>query len=919
MRLTTRFAWLVCLAATLVCAEARANPYNGRQEREAVFAFAEQPAVTKQGETFLIRFASKAACDATVMIVDENGRIVRHLASGVLGGNAPAPFKQNSLAQELVWDGKDDRGKPVDASTCTVKVGLGLQARYDRSLGWGPGRVTNRRAIAVDARGRLYILDGLIGTGGSETVSFNIRVFDREGRYLRRIAPPMAHVDRAKTAHIHWNETTWGATAPAHSYAGFVCPITKNPHIGVDAMRQTPAVTGDGRFVFATPWDRRHPRRYLLMVNGRDGAVAPGDMVAIDPKGAILGRADAHNGGPLHIAVSPDDRWLYVGSPEGGKKHAVFRMDMNSPGPLKPWLGNPGKAGADNRHFKHPLGVACDAKGNVYVADSGNSRIQVFKPDGSYLKSLPLSRPQMLAVHHKTGAIYAIHFSEKSKKWVLTLVKLGGLDDPEIKATGPSCRVRSYASIVNYYPTFALDQSGDKPQIWIKLYANAIRRLRDDGDTFTNLPIGEINKAPKGWKKWSPWAHQCHITADSVREELYIRENDMSYPSAMLRIDGRTGKVLDYFGSFRANSGFGVEQAKMGPDGKLYIRAQAAGTRLTRYNPDTKALEPLAAANPRTGVKFKGKSSPAVPIGASRGARTFQDMMGIAPNGDLYIPCGIRKGDKTLLEKAGLDVPTKKDMYNNPFAASLLKVYSADGKLKHLSALPGLGPSQGVEIGRGGAVYMALECQPVGVEKAEGLAPSAKGSKLDWGTVVKFDAALGEYPIGRIEGRWRGKLEGKPTHNWGMAHWGHNGPVRIENMLWDYPGISTFRQRNCMCPKSNITLDGFERVFVPATHTCTVNVLDANGNVVARIGGYGNADSRGADSPVADPKTGELRPRREGDPEGLESPPAEPNVAFCHPNFTAVTDEALYVNDRGNERILRAKLGYAEEKSVALD
>jgi hypothetical protein len=97
---------------------------------------------------------------------------------------------------------------------------------------------------------------------------------------------------------------------------------------------------------------------------------------------------------------------------------------------------------------------------------------------------------------------------------------------------------------------------------------------------------------------------------------------------------------------------------------------------------------------------------------------------------------------------------------------------------------------------------------------------------------------------------------------------------------------------------------------VPAAQTCTVNVLDANGNIVVRIGGYGNADSRGKDSPVPDPETGALRPRRKGDPEGLKSPLAQPEIAFAEPGYTAVTDEALYVRDRANERIVRVALVY---------
>jgi hypothetical protein len=67
-----------------------------------------------------------------------------------------------------------------------------------------------------------------------------------------------------------------------------------------------------------------------------------------------------------------------------------------------------------------------------------------------------------------------------------------------------------------------------------------------------------------------------------------------------------------------------------------------------------------------------------------------------------------------------------------------------------------------------------------------------------------------------------------------------------------------------------------------------------------------------------DPNTGELRPRRPDDPPGLTSPLADLGITFLMPNFTTVEDEALYVNDLGNERIVRAKLEYEIEAIVPL-
>ena len=86
------------------------NPYRGMQERAEVYAFARKPEVKPDGGKLIITFAVSAACDATVAILNKDGKVIRHLASGVLGKNAPDPFQQDTLAQRLEWDGTDDDG-----------------------------------------------------------------------------------------------------------------------------------------------------------------------------------------------------------------------------------------------------------------------------------------------------------------------------------------------------------------------------------------------------------------------------------------------------------------------------------------------------------------------------------------------------------------------------------------------------------------------------------------------------------------------------------------------------------------------------------------------------------------------------------------------------------------------------------------
>ncbi len=67
------------------------KPYDRHcTERENVFEFAKKPTVRLVAkDRYEIAFTVKGYCDATVGIIDEDGKVVRHLASGVLGKNAP--------------------------------------------------------------------------------------------------------------------------------------------------------------------------------------------------------------------------------------------------------------------------------------------------------------------------------------------------------------------------------------------------------------------------------------------------------------------------------------------------------------------------------------------------------------------------------------------------------------------------------------------------------------------------------------------------------------------------------------------------------------------------------------------------------------------------------------------------------------
>jgi hypothetical protein len=178
------------LMVLLICmCGLRAAEIDGFTSREDVFEFTEKPRLSAEKGKLKIRFAVKGFCDATVAVLDKDSAVIRHLASGVLGRNAPLPFSANSLAQTVEWDGLDDLGRPAPAG-CRVRVGLGLKARHADSLLWHPHDLApvseSDGANVLSATGK----DGLIYVAAPLWLGWHGRVYNPDGSYARTFWPP---------------------------------------------------------------------------------------------------------------------------------------------------------------------------------------------------------------------------------------------------------------------------------------------------------------------------------------------------------------------------------------------------------------------------------------------------------------------------------------------------------------------------------------------------------------------------------------------------------------------------------------------------------------------------------------------------------------------------------------------------------
>ncbi len=916
-------------------------------DREEGFEFAQSPQITREGDQATIRFETRSFCDATVAIEHEDGRILRHLASGVLGDNAPPPFEKGTKKQVVVWDGKDDAGVYVDETErINVRVSLGLKPRFERTLFWHPAKRAGGVTAVAPAPEGVFVFS-------SGRAVDHLRLFDHDGNYLRTIYPFPA----GQLPHI--------PDLIRHRFPdGVELPIKPNwlqSSLLMSGSNCTRPTYQDGQYR-----GYRHRGTELTGAAGHDIAVANGHIALVGRRLSRLA-TDGSSGGlnlhgptihseleqarqwdsrrgiderrmesvrPKRVALSPDAEWMYLSmfnETHAGSfgqvfwRHTVLRKRFADDSEPAVFAGQE-EPGDGDGEFNIPADVACDGEGRVYVADHLNDRIQVFEPDGAHLRNISVRRPSMVDVNPDTGEIYVFSWAlprpgrtsfrgtdptldRDEAGNFFRMTQFSALDDVQelgawdLSYRPPGARrhllARTRSSNVEIYAT--VDFWSDPVRIWITApspagardnHGHGLMLLEQEGDAWTVQRDLLAETAREIRRPNAAAFNRQRLYVNPKDGVLYLAEGQHAYFKefdTLVRIDpdrGRTSEVAIPLGS---------EDMAFDQQGHAYMVGNGM---IIRYNADDWREVPFDYGEERARHQFSEGRSTEVVSGARFHARVSRNQGGIhvAPDGRIVIGARYPVGTDSTEEAVHRGVSYQPALYPGRRAGlvTMVQILDRHGRLIEEDALPGLHQQiDGTAMDRHGDIYV------------HSASPRRFNGELHFndhaGTLMKFTPGEGRLlgdsatPIPMTAPPERPPDLGLPNAWVENAHWMYGG------VGWGGHNYSS----GCACPGARFSIDYFARSFTPEIDRYNVGVLDSAGNLILRVGQYGNVDEG---MPLV----------AEGGPPDPRSIGGDETALKYAPYVATHSDRRLFVADPGNARVVSVKLGYHTDAIVAL-
>jgi hypothetical protein len=846
----------------------------------AAETFGTPPTAVAAKEGLKITFAVAEPTDVDVAVLDAKGKVVRHLAAGMLGGKSPPPAPLAAgLAQELFWDGKNDVGRPAAGGPFQVRVRAGLTPTFGRTIGDSPYNFneTMCRGLAVDARGDLYVLS----LRGNDASLYFLRVYDRTGKFLREIMPypstltaeqrrPFGSVEGPKHESLPQNYySLWPNFYPFHQHKvkllgvhptdGSLVLMSESPH-AIYLLRKTDGAAGDP-FV-ETLWAKgKSPARAVALPMG-----------AFSPDGKsfyLTGFADVASPGYKPDESFPDGRVFRWQPGKDPEQFVDVALPEKPPKPTLAW------------HYSGNIctlhGVTVDRAGRVFLCDATSGKVWVHDADGKQLGSVAVPGAYQVAVNEETGVLYVLTRRNTGyHKWAKSLVKLSGwregakiLDRLTFPDTGGAAD-----------PFLAVDFAASPTQLWVAGCAReeSLLRIEDSGKLTIKEDLADRGKLATGFA--------VRLAVDPEADLVYINNGW----AVNLRYNGLTG---EYAGELKAGSPTPIRGSELcvRADGMVYRGGINYSGTISRLHRDLSPA-PLEGGKNEFGYYY----------GRMGGGYFGNHGCTVTPDGRLFLLAMFNWCQYGVIEIGpdGKAIPgdrlkdvtwSDKDNYD---------------KAGISSARIGWLPSQcgGIKVGPDGHIYVGLRILPRDYH-LPAAAAQINGYDQMTGSIIKFKpTGGGVFPDDGQKGTWKnGPLEfvmpekfgpGLPMGGLVTQHGARFKRSFIEGAVQAFPGLAPFsgydRSDGCVCQTPRFDIDAFGRLYIPNALTCSVTVTDDAGNTIAQFGQYGNFDSQGPGSAIPGP-----------------------SIPLAYPVAVQVSERHIYVADSANRRVARVDMRWKAE------
>jgi len=128
-----------------------------------------------------------------------------------------------------------------------------------------------------------------------------------------------------------------------------------------------------------------NPQGRVMMVFGRKSEASDTEAKPYERTGQPPVHQDGRFRQPTDVTWGPDGT-IYISDGYVNSRVAKISKDGD-------WIKSWGKRGKGPGDFNTPHSIAADVKGNIYVADRANRRIQVFDGDGNFQREIKIDVP----------------------------------------------------------------------------------------------------------------------------------------------------------------------------------------------------------------------------------------------------------------------------------------------------------------------------------------------------------------------------------------------------------------------------------------------------------------------------------------------------------------------------------------------